>query len=77
MPKANSGKGKEKQGKEQKDLEDKKNQRKWTVGVILFAIAVTAATCYLFWDASRTHEMVCSVKVVDQPTGLVLMDCAR
>jgi phage-related holin len=53
------------------------SKKLFDAGVILFAAVVAGCLSYLFWDATRTHEIVCSVKMVDQITGLVKLDCAR
>lgn len=53
------------------------SKKLFDAGVILFAVVVAGCLCYLFWDATKAHEMICSVKAVDQITGLVKLDCVR
>jgi len=51
---------------------------RWSAaGLFLFAFVVAGSIGYLFIDSNRAHEELCSVKTLDQLTGLVLLECIR
>lgn len=51
---------------------------KWLSVAVLCSLALSmACTTYLIVDRFKTHELICSVKAVDQISGLVVLDCAK
>jgi hypothetical protein len=54
-----------------------KSNKWFTISIITFAIIVSGCLCYILLDMNKPHDMVCDIKMVDQITGLVKLNCVR